>query len=45
MTDSYDLVLTFDYSCDGMDYNENIEHRMEDYMNFVWKDQIRDWRL
>lgn len=43
--DSYDLTLGFGFTCDGQEYNETIEHRMEDYMNFIWKDKIRDWRL
>ena len=45
MVERYDLILTFGYRCDGQDYNETIQHRMEDYMNFIWKDRIRDWRL
>lgn len=43
--DKYDIILSFAFNCDGLDYNETVEHRMEDYLNFNWKDKIRDWRL
>jgi len=43
--DPYTLTLRFDFSCDGQEYNETIQHEMKDYMNFIWKDRIRDWRL
>ena len=41
----YNVTLRFTYTCDGRDYNETINHRIEDYMNFVWKDKLRDWRF
>lgn len=43
--DTYHLVMRLDFECDGDAYNETIEHEMKDYMNFVWDDTIRDWRL
>ncbi len=45
MTDSYDFLLRFNFTCDGKEYIETLEYRMEDYMNFIWKDRIREWRL
>ena len=45
MTDSYDFLLRFDFTCDSKEYSETLDYRMEDYMNFIWKDRIREWRL
>jgi hypothetical protein len=43
--DHYRLVMRFDFTSDGLEYSEEIEHEMKDYMNFIWKDTVRDWRL
>jgi len=43
--ESYEVILRFTYSSDGQDYNETIDHRIGEYLNYSWKDKIRDWRL
>jgi len=40
----YNITLRFIFSSDGRDYNETLNYHVEDYMNFIWKDKIRDWR-
>ena len=41
----YNITLRFAFTSDGKDYNETLSYHAEDYMNFIWKDKIKDWRL
>lgn len=43
--DPYRVVIHFDFTSDGKQYNESAVHTMEDYLNHVWKDTFRDWRI
>lgn len=43
--DPHWVMITFDFTSDGQVYNETIEHKMADYMNHNWKDEIKDWRV
>lgn len=41
----YNITLILTFSSQGKDYNETLRYHAEDYMNFIWKDRIKDWRF